>query len=147
MTDILDRLTSTPSIVAVAIIILGSWRLSWFLMRDGGPFGIMVEVRERMGFSHTLDNIPLPYHGGFPGTLFACMWCMTFWTSIVVFLIWAAFPPVTVVLAVWGGACVVESVVGYWHVNSMPIQNDIRVEGGIESRDNNRKEAHHGHGD
>lgn len=128
MTEIFDRLTSTPSFVGLLVIIIGGWRLSWFLMRDGGPFGLMVDIRERMGMSHTLDNIPLPYFGGFPGTLFICMWCMSFWTSIVVFLIWAAFPPAAGVLAGWGGACIVESVVGYWHMNSVPTEEDVRVE-------------------
>ncbi len=139
MNEILDRLTSTPSIVPLAIIILGSWRLSWFLMRDGGPFGVMVEIRERMGFSHTLDNIPLPYHGGFPGTLFACMWCMTFWTSIMVFLVWAAFPPVAGALAGWGGACVVESVVGYWHIKTANIQQNMGGQGDANINHSNDK--------
>ena len=128
MTDIIDRLTSTPSLVSLVIIALGSWRLAWFLMRDGGPFGLMVEIRERMGLSHTIDNVVLPYYGGFPGTLFICMWCMSFWTSALVFVVWAAFPPVAAVLAAWGGACLVESVVGYWHINSIPPEYDTRVD-------------------
>ncbi len=141
MTDILDRLTSTPSFVQMLMIIVASWRLAWFLIRDGGPFGLMREVRECLGFSHTLEGIPLPYFGGFPGTLFACMWCMSFWTSILMFLVYAAFPPVVAILATWGCACIIETVVGYWHIRSTPMRHYDDEPGGIQTHDNNRKEG------
>ena len=141
MTEILDRLTQLPSFTSLVVWALASWRVSWFLMRDGGPFGIMMEIRERLGFSHTVEGIPLPYFGGFPGTLFACMWCMSFWTSILVFVVWALFPPVAFILAAWAGACVVESVVGYWHIRSTPMRHYEDEPGGIPSHDENRKES------
>lgn len=108
-----DQLNEVPTKIELMIMALAAWRLAVFLVRESGPWRIVRRVREWSGIDHDMEGHPLPYLGGMPGSLFSCVWCMSFWTAIMMHAvaIWADL--VVTSFALWGLVAVIETVVGY----------------------------------
>lgn len=91
---------------------LAAWRLVIFLIEERGPFSFMLKLRERFGIEHDdVSDLPVSWPDSFPGSLFSCLWCLSFWTSAFFFgMLWIE-PLVVYAFAVWGAAVVINQVV------------------------------------
>ncbi len=106
MTLLLDP----PAWVAFPMVLFASWRLAVFLVLEGGPGGIVRWSRERMGIQHADDGTAISWPDRFPGSAFTCVWCLSLWTTLVVYgILWVA-PGVVMVLGTWGVATYLEAM-------------------------------------
>ncbi len=108
----LDAFLNTPSTIEFGIMAIATWRVAFFLVYEGGPANIVQHIREWLGIDHSPDGTPLPYLGGGLGSLFSCVWCMSFWQAIMIVAVWVYAPYVVIGLALWGMAAVVETILG-----------------------------------
>lgn len=98
-----------PEWVMWAALPLGAWRLAILLSQEGGPFGMFRRIRTSMGFQHDENGFVASWPNRFPATLFSCIWCLSFWTTLVLCLILVLAPWVVVVLGAWGAATYLEA--------------------------------------
>ena len=84
---------------ALEFLVLGfaTWRLSAMLSYEGGPFGVFFWFRGKLGFDQ-YDNEEIAPDTFF-GNLFACVWCLSFWIAIGVWIAYRLWTP-TLILAV-----------------------------------------------
>lgn len=67
------------SLTKFAILALATWRLASLIVRENGPFDVFTRVRAFVGAE---DEGELR---GF-AELFSCVWCMSVWTAMVLYL-------------------------------------------------------------
>lgn len=79
------------------IIAIATWRLAYFLVREGAPFDVMTRIRQRT----TL------------GGLLNCIYCTSIWTGLLCYLLWTThLQPIVLVLAVSGLAMLLHRYTG-----------------------------------
>lgn len=70
--------------------------------KDGRPYRLW----HKDGASYTYDEGTAPRDKGFIGSLLACPWCLSFWVSVGMTLLWlvfgSAFTMLMVPFALWG---------------------------------------------
>lgn len=99
-----------PAWIQLLMIFFGAWRLAILFVLEGGPGGIIRRLRDLMGFTHDDEGVVMSWPDHLPGSVFACIWCLTFWTTLVLYgILWVA-PPVVMVLGTWGVATYLEAV-------------------------------------
>ena len=113
-----ERFNDIPSTIELVIMALAAWRVAVFLVRESGPWGIVRRIREWSGIEHDIEGRPLPYLGGMPGSLFSCVWCMSFWTAIMIMSVRVYADLIVVMLAVWGLVAVIETAITYLALSS-----------------------------
>ena len=61
-------------------LILAIWRVSSLLYDEGGPWDVMVRLREKMGIEHDEEGSPIVY----PDSMqpMQCFWCLTLLVAI-----------------------------------------------------------------
>lgn len=106
-----ERFNDIPSTIELVIMALAAWRVAVFLVRESGPWCILRRIREWSGIDHDIEGRPLPYLGGMPGSLFSCVWCMSFWTAIMVYAVGVWTDLVVNILALWALAALIETAV------------------------------------
>ena len=81
------------------ILVLGfaTWRLSAMLSYERGPFGIFFWFRRLLKFEQ-YDNEEIAPDTFF-GNLFACVWCLSFWIAIGMWVAYRAWPETLIVAA------------------------------------------------
>lgn len=119
-----DQLNDIPSKMELMIMAVSAWRLAVFLVRESGPWRIVRRVREWSGIDHDIKGRPLPYLGGMPGSLFTCVWCMSFWTAIMVYVIAVWADLIVIVMALWGLAAMIETMMNYLAVQTYNNDHD-----------------------
>ena len=80
------------------ILVLGfaTWRLSAMLSYEIGPFGIFFRLRGLLGFNQ-FDNGEEVAPETFFGNLFACVWCLSVWIAIGVWIAYRLWTPTLIV--------------------------------------------------
>ena len=58
-----------------------TWRVSYMLLYERGPFDLFIEIREGIGIGHYQDGKPSSYPETFFGLLFSCVYCMSVWIA------------------------------------------------------------------
>ena len=67
----------------VVLIGLATWRLSYMLVRETGPWGVFTRLRKLTGIIHDDAGEPI----GVPdGNVLGCVWCTSVWVALV--LVW-----------------------------------------------------------
>lgn len=118
----------------LAIISVAAWRLAVFLVVEDGPFDVTLRLRMLLGAQAAPVADPPPITEDVPFTglsyyeieplqaqraswwqpffekLFACVWCMSLWTSIIMAAIWQLYAPVVQLVAIWGVATAIDMV-------------------------------------
>lgn len=94
-------LTSMPiSILDLLILACATWRLAYFVARESGPFGSAKFIRERL---------PL-------GGLTTCIKCASFWTALLMLVLYVSpLRVIVLVFAVSGAALMIASYTGANH--------------------------------
>lgn len=69
------------------LIILGlaTWRISYMLVGEQGPYNIFEKLRHKVGVEYLDDGTP--YIRNTWGELFTCMWCMSIWIGAILFIV------------------------------------------------------------
>ncbi len=104
-----------PNALDFLIMALASWRAAVFLVREDGPFFVARWLRERAGIQHDSESgAPVVVPENVLALALACVWCTSFWTSIIMLALWFSVwgVPVVLLMAVAGAAVVVEAIVG-----------------------------------
>lgn len=84
------------SLLDLLILMLAAWRTAYFVAKESGPFAFMDTLRARW---HT--------------NLLTCVYCASFWTGLLCWLLWQTpLQPAVVVFAISGGALMLASYTG-----------------------------------
>ena len=105
MTLLLDP----PIWLQLPLVALAAWRLAVLLVLEGGPGGIFRRLRSLVGIEHDDGGAPTSWPEHLPGSLFTCVWCLSFWTTLLLYGILLVAPYVVVVLGTWGAATYLEA--------------------------------------
>lgn len=84
---------------------LAGWRIGHMLVEEDGPALLFQRLREWAGVKPGLVS-------GFLPTLFNCIYCMSVWTTSLMWLVWLVCPEAVMLVAAWAVALVVHSAAG-----------------------------------
>ena len=59
---------------------LAAWRISYALVREQGPWGLLTRLRETTGIVHDEAGRPLAVPDG---NVLGCVWCFSVWAAAV----------------------------------------------------------------
>lgn len=85
-----------PELVRLLVVGIATWRVSFMLVYEDGPYAIFYHVRERTSF----------------GGLLTCWHCMSVWIAAAFLVVWEVAPILVVVWAVSGAAIMLASYTG-----------------------------------
>lgn len=94
-----------PLIEAILLGLAG-WRIAHLLVEEEGPGLVFQRLREKVGLK------PGPVSGFFP-RLFSCVYCLSVWTTSVMYILWLVEPEAVMIIASWAVAVMVHSVAGF----------------------------------
>jgi hypothetical protein len=86
----------------LVLVGFAAWRMASLLVNENGPFGIFERVREAFGVPKQGEII------GFLPTLFTCIWCMTVWTSLLMWATYQVEDTIVLIIAAMSVALLVE---------------------------------------
>lgn len=86
---------------------LATWRISHMLALEEGPFRVFVGFRKVFGVVHDDAGNVTSFPDGF-GRLVTCMWCLSTWVAVIIWLIFQVAPIAVAVMAIAAVAMVVE---------------------------------------
>lgn len=91
--------------VDLVVVGLASWRLAYLLVEESGPFDLIVNFRKAIG----VNDVQQP---GMLTRLFACVLCMSGWTTPALMLCWWSgidvLAWIVIGLACWGLAAAIH---------------------------------------
>lgn len=99
----------TLALFDVLCIGLASWRLASLVVHEEGPFEVFERVRVFVGAER-----PGEIRGLLP-KLFTCVWCFSFFTSVLMVAIYYIHVLPVMLMAAWGVAVIIEATVGFKH--------------------------------
>lgn len=102
---------ATPNLIDIILLSFGTWRVSQALVIETGPFNLFRVVRELLGFEYAEDGLVIVLPESFPGTVFTCVWCMSFWIAFPALTIFYVSPIVVTFLGLWGLASAIASLI------------------------------------
>lgn len=91
-------------IVVVVITGLAGWRIANLLLFEDGPFSVFELIRKRAGVKEGRIQ-------GFMPGLFTCMFCMSVWTTTLMFGLWYVIPEIVMLVAAWTVAMIANGFV------------------------------------
>jgi hypothetical protein len=65
--------------VLTVLLWAATWRVTYLFMWEEGPYKVIMRLRALSGVKHD-DDMPIAYPDG---NVFACFWCLSIWTSLV----------------------------------------------------------------
>lgn len=86
-------------LVEIAAIGLAAWRVSALFAYEKGPGKIFLRLREVLGYTHNEKGEPESWPDKFLPELISCPWCLSLWTSVLMWGIYQLAPEVVLVLA------------------------------------------------
>ena len=99
------------------ILALAAWRLAYMLVNEDGPGAIFSRLRYRLGVRSvvTRGNDGQPEASKVATNWLAegltCVWCVSIWTALLLLLPWEPLYWLRLLLAVSGGAILVNELV------------------------------------
>jgi hypothetical protein len=90
-------------IIEVVLTGLAGWRLASLLVDEDGPGLIFESLRRAVGVKPGLVS-------GFIPSLFSCVYCMSVWTTSLMWLLWYVSPEAVSLIAAWAMALVVHRI-------------------------------------
>jgi len=82
------------------ILALATWRAAWLLVREDGPGALAARARVWAG--------TLPIIGG----AWTCVYCMSIWTALVMWVLWDVAPVIPILFAISGLGLMLASYAG-----------------------------------
>lgn len=73
--------------VTLLILGLASWRVANFLVMEDGPYDISGKFRHFIGVRYAEHNA-IPFGTNIVAQAFTCVWCLSFWVSLLMVLIY-----------------------------------------------------------
>jgi hypothetical protein len=101
-------------VVWFILLALATWRVTSLFVSEAGPFEVFAKLRHKIGVRY--DERSIPYGTNVVANAFSCIWCLSFWTSIVAtipltpYIVWWQYP--IVVLAMNATVIVINKLVG-----------------------------------
>jgi hypothetical protein len=87
----------TLSLIDCVILSLAAWRLSYMIVREDGPFRVLLQLRDRTVL----------------GGLLECVFCVSLWAAVGLIMIWfTPLRPLVYILAISGGAVMLAAWTG-----------------------------------
>jgi len=98
------------------IMALACWRISALFSYECGPWDIFRKFREQIGVLHPNgDCEPTGDDDGFLSKLFGCVWCISVWFAIMIYVCYKLWPGETIIilspLALSAAVILIEKVI------------------------------------
>jgi len=95
---------------------LACWRLSALFVYECGPWHIFRKFRDKIGITSRLDNCePLSWDDNLLANLFGCVWCISIWFAIMIYVTYKIWPGGTILIlspfAISAGAIIAEKLI------------------------------------
>lgn len=84
------------TILYLVLLGLATWNISSLLVQEDGPFLVFSRLRHRAGVV-IADNGVVYAKNNF-AELFMCIWCMSRWVALVLFVLFYFFPVFTTIV-------------------------------------------------
>lgn len=96
-------------------IILGfaTVRLSYMIMWERGPWNLFVRLRTWAGIEHE-DGVSVVYPDTFSGRLLQCIYCLSVWVAVLLFLAELVIPWSRIVVAPLGISGLALLIYAWW---------------------------------
>ena len=95
------------------VLVLATWRLSYILVKEDGPWNFVALTRYKIGVRY--DQYSTPYGENTLADLLTCVWCTSVWVGAALAAIYLIAPDVAVAIslpfALSAGAIIVNSEV------------------------------------
>jgi hypothetical protein len=72
--------------ITFLILALATWRVSYMLVNEDGPYAIVANFRQLLGVRY--DDYSQVYGISMPGKLLTCVYCTSVWVSLAYVIIW-----------------------------------------------------------
>jgi hypothetical protein len=89
---------------------LATWRLASMVVREDGPWGMFMELRELAGIEHDDGEIFI-IPDEFFANLLSCVWCASMWVGFFWLVFWMAWPWMAIRVAIMFGFSAVAILV------------------------------------
>ena len=95
------------------VLALATWRISYMLVVEQGPYNIFDKLRHRVGVQHLEDGTPFAHNTW--GELFTCVWCMSMWVAAILFIVnaWMGIIWIEGILALSALAIIINEVIAW----------------------------------
>jgi hypothetical protein len=71
--------------ISLIMLFLSTWRISYLLVKESGPFGIIDKIRYLIGVRYNEANIA--YGKNVFADLLTCVWCTSVWIAALLVLL------------------------------------------------------------
>jgi len=95
-------------LVEILAVGLGGWRLAVLLVKERGPGDIILKLRSLVGIEHNENGEPVSWPETFLPRLLTCAWCLSIWTTLLVWGLWQLESRIVLVLGAMGLALALE---------------------------------------
>jgi hypothetical protein len=97
------------------IMAFACWRISALFSYECGPWDIFKTIREKIGVtSHANNCEPLQWRDNFIANLFGCVWCLSVYVAIMIYVCFTLWPGETILFlspfAISTGAIFIERI-------------------------------------
>lgn len=89
------------------LIGLASWRIASLLVNEDGPALVFDHLRAGVGLGREPGEV-----SGFLPLLFSCIWCMSVWTTPLMYVVWLLEPRAVMIVAAMAVALIPEALHG-----------------------------------
>lgn len=101
-----------PSAFEAAILALAIWRITSLITYERGPGHVFERIRTLANIRHNEKGHPEVWPDTFPGELLSCVWCLSPYVALALFVLYYSFGSVVVwaclPLALSAGAIVIN---------------------------------------
>lgn len=89
--------------VQIVLLSLATWRVSYALVYEPGPWRLLTRLRELTGIKHDdTTGIPMAWPDD---NIFSCIWCVSIWVALV---LWFMPLGVVTIFAISAGAILIN---------------------------------------
>lgn len=68
------------NLISLLLASLATWRVSYMLVNEAGPWNVFVKLRELMGIEHDEWGTPVVWPSN---TVLGCFWCTSVWVAVI----------------------------------------------------------------
>lgn len=97
-------------LIDLIAFILATYRVSSLIVDESGPFGIFQKLREFTGIIHDEEGEIACVPNNVIANLCSCLWCMSIWTAIILYIVWWLTPIPIYILAASAGVMIIDNV-------------------------------------
>ena len=78
--------------IELVIYGMATWRVASLLVKESGPFDLLVHLRSLVGIQHDDNGDPYGYPDNVLAQVLSCVWCTSIWVALFWMIFSLIFP-------------------------------------------------------